>query len=47
MSCASLTASALAAERSLQDDVWRAAHPTAAGQRSIAAVVERQLGRRV
>jgi hypothetical protein len=44
-SCAGLTASALAAERNLQDYVWRAAHPTAAGQRSIAAAVERQLGR--
>jgi lysophospholipase L1-like esterase len=44
--CASLTASALAAERSLQDYVWRAAHPTAAGQRAIAALVEHQLGRR-
>ena len=47
MSCAALTASALTAERSLQDYVWRAAHPTAAGQRSIAALVEHQLGRRV
>ena len=46
MSCASLTASAQAAERSLQDYVWRAAHPTAAGQRAIAALVEHQLGRR-
>ena len=44
-SCASLTGSALAAERSLQDYVWRAAHPTAAGQRAIAALVEHQLGR--
>src|SRR3984957_3306537 len=46
MSCAGLTASALAAERNLQDYVWRAAHPTAAGQRAIAAAVEHQLGRR-
>jgi hypothetical protein len=45
MSCASLTGSALAAERSLQDYVWRAAHPTAAGQRAIAALVEHRLGR--
>ncbi len=45
MTCASLTASAQAAERNLQDYVWRAAHPTAAGQRAIAAAVERQLGR--
>jgi hypothetical protein len=43
MSCASLTGSALAAERDLQDSVWRAAHPTAAGQRALAALVERQL----
>ncbi len=43
VSCAALTASALAAERSLQDYVWRAAHPTAAGQRAIAALVEHQL----
>jgi hypothetical protein len=47
MSCAPLTASALAAERSLQDYVWRAAHPTAAGQRAIAALVEDQLRGRV
>jgi hypothetical protein len=45
--CASLTASALAAENGLKAYVWRAAHPTAAGQRAIAAVVQRQLGRRV
>ena len=45
MPCASLTASALAAERSLQDYVWRAAHPTTAGQRAIAALVEHRLGR--
>jgi hypothetical protein len=47
MSCASLTGSALAAERSLQGYVWRAAHPTAAGQRSIATLVEHQLQGRV
>ena len=46
-SCAGLSASAQAAERSLQGYVWRAAHPTAAGQRSIAELVEHQLGRRV
>ena len=45
--CASLHTSALAAERDLQDYVWRAAHPTAAGQRALAAAVERQLGARV
>jgi hypothetical protein len=44
MSCAGLTGSALAAERSLQDYVWRAAHPTAAGQRALAAAVEQRLG---
>jgi hypothetical protein len=47
MSCAALTGSALSAERDLQDYVWRAAHPTAAGQRAIAELVERQLGRNV
>jgi hypothetical protein len=46
-SCASLAASALSAENGLEDYVWRAAHPTAAGQRAIAAVVERQLSGRV
>lgn len=44
--CNGLTAAALAAERNLQGYVWRAAHPTAAGQRSIAELVERQVGRR-
>jgi hypothetical protein len=42
-SCAALDASALAAENSLEGYVWRAAHPTGAGQRAIAAVVERRL----
>ncbi len=46
MSCAALTGSALAAETTLQDYVWRAAHPTAAGQRAIAALVEHQLAGR-
>jgi hypothetical protein len=45
--CASLSASARAAERDLQDYVWRAAHPTAAGQRALSAAVERQVGGRV
>ncbi|HEX4434970.1 MAG TPA: hypothetical protein VH012_09065, partial [Acidimicrobiales bacterium] len=45
--CASLDASAQAAERDLQDYVWRAAHPTADGQRALAAAVERQLRGRV
>ena len=45
-SCAALAASALAAENGLEGYVWRAAHPTAAGQRAIAAVVERQLSAR-
>ncbi len=47
MTCAGLTGSALTAERNLQDYVWRAAHPTAAGQRAIAAVVARRLRGRV
>ena len=47
LSCGALAASALAAEDGLEDYVWRAAHPTAAGQRAIAAVVERQLSGRV
>jgi hypothetical protein len=42
-SCAAPAASALAAEDGLENYVWRAAHPTAAGQRAIAAAVERQL----
>jgi hypothetical protein len=46
MSCAALTASALAAENGLEDYVWRAAHPTATGQRAIAVAVERQLSGR-
>jgi hypothetical protein len=46
-SCTALAASALAAEDGLEDYVWRAAHPTAAGQRAIAAAVERQLEGRV
>jgi len=45
-SCAGLVASARAAENGLEDYVWRAAHPTAAGQRAIAAAVERQLNGR-
>ena len=40
-------ASARAAERDLQDYVWRAAHPTAAGQRALAVAVERQLSGRL
>ena len=44
-SCAGVAASALAAEDSLEGYVWRAPRiPTAAGQRAIAAVVERHLG---
>jgi hypothetical protein len=46
MGCASLTASALAAESGLEDYVWRTAHPTAAGQRALAAAIEQQLGGR-
>jgi len=41
--CASLVTRADAAERNLQGYVWRAAHPTAAGQRAIAAVSDRVL----
>ena len=41
--CAALTAAATRAERSLEDYVWRAAHPTATGQRAIAAVVDDRL----
>ncbi len=41
--CASLVAQAHAAEKSVQGYVWRAAHPNPAGQRAIAALVERQL----
>jgi len=41
--CSSLTARATRAEQGLKDYVWRAAHPNAAGQAAIAAVVARQL----
>jgi hypothetical protein len=41
--CTGLVASAAAAERDLQDYVWRAAHPNAAGQRALAAAVEHRL----
>jgi hypothetical protein len=47
MTCASLIASADRAEASLAGYVWRAAHPTAAGQHAIASVVESQLRGRV
>lgn len=42
--CSALSTAAKSAERNLQDYVWRAAHPTAAGQRALAAAVVRQLG---
>ncbi len=45
--CAAPSASAVAAERDLQDYVWRAAHPTAAGQRALATVVAQRLRGRV
>jgi hypothetical protein len=45
--CTATSASGLAAERNLQDYVWRAAHPTAAGQRALAAAVEQQLNDRL
>ncbi|HXZ61493.1 MAG TPA: hypothetical protein VEG62_02040 [Acidimicrobiales bacterium] len=41
--CGSLGVRAAAAEQDLEDDVWRAAHPTAAGQQAIAAAVEHAL----
>ena len=46
-SCASLAARREQAERNLEGYVWRAVHPMAAGQRAIAASVERQLRGRV
>jgi len=45
--CASLVARADGAEKNLQGYVWRAAHPTAAGQRAIAAAADRLLRGRV
>jgi hypothetical protein len=42
--CATLVRRAGAAESRLRGDVWRAAHPTATGQRMIAQAVARQLG---
>ncbi len=42
-SCSSLVASADQAEQSLTAYVWRTAHPTAAGQRALAAVAARTL----
>jgi hypothetical protein len=47
LSCSSLMATAARAERDLEGYVWRAAHPNAAGQRAIAAVVEARLRGRV
>lgn len=46
MSCASLAGAATQAERNLEGYVWRAAHPMAAGQHAIAAVVADRLRRR-
>lgn len=45
--CASETASADQAEQTLKGYVWRAAHPTADGQRALAIAVERALRGRV
>jgi hypothetical protein len=45
--CGSLVTRADEAEKNLQGYVWRAAHPNPAGQRAIAALVERQLRGRV
>jgi hypothetical protein len=41
--CADLEAQATQAENQLRDYVWRAAHPTAVGQRALATAVEAQL----
>jgi hypothetical protein len=46
-SCSELARAALAAESNLQGYVWRAAHPNAAGQRAIAAVVASRLRNRI
>ncbi len=43
MSCSPLIASAEQAERNITGYVWRASHPTAAGQQAIARAVLRQL----
>ena len=45
--CSSLTASAAQAKQDLKNYVWRAAHPTLAGQQAIAATTERTLRGRV
>ena len=45
--CTGLVARATRAEDDLQGYVWRAAHPDTAGQRALAAAVERQLRGRV
>ena len=42
--CSALLARAASAEQGLRASVWRAAHPTAQGQRVIAQAVERDLG---
>jgi hypothetical protein len=42
-SCASLTASATQAKLDIKNHLWRAAHPTLAGQRAIAVSTERSL----
>jgi hypothetical protein len=41
--CGSLVTSADGAKQSIKDHVWRTAHPTAAGQRAIAVLVEQEL----
>lgn len=45
--CTSLAAQSDRAKQSLREHVWRTAHPTARGQRALAAVVERVLRGRV
>ena len=46
-SCSSVTASATQAKQELKDYVWRAAHPTLAGQHAIATLAEQALRTRV
>jgi hypothetical protein len=43
MSCSPLTAASVQAERDIKGYVWRASHPTSAGQRAIATVALHQL----
>lgn len=45
--CSSLVSKSNQAKQNLRAHVWRTAHPTAPGQRALAAVVERALGGRL